>query len=66
MNANMAGSVALDLSEMGVQPLDETEVLEVTGGINPVIMAGFYLAAGAAGVLALGVAAGVAVYYFAR
>ena len=64
MNARMAGPLALDLRGLGVQPLDEAEVLEVTGGINPVILAGFYLAAGAAGVLAVGVAAGVAVYYF--
>jgi lactobin A/cerein 7B family class IIb bacteriocin len=64
MNTSTMGPAALDLQGMGVQLLDEKEVLEVTGGINPVIMAGFYVAAGAAGVLAVGVAAGIAVYYF--
>jgi len=64
MNGKIAEFAGMDLSESGLQPLGEQEMFGITGGVNPVIMAGLYLAAGAAGVLVAGVAAGIAIYYF--
>ncbi len=64
MNASASrGWTALDLDDMGVQPLRETELVAISAGIGPAA-AGALLAMGFVGAVAVGVLVGVAVFYF--
>jgi hypothetical protein len=66
MNASAASARnALELDGLGVRPLGEKELVAISAGVGPA-MAGFTLALGFVGLVAVGVAVGVAAYYFSH